>query len=229
MNILLKEISHLFFPKTCVACGEKLLPSEEGICLSCLLKLPKTDNFKEPGNRAEILLAGRFPFERAASFCVFTSEGMLQPIIHQLKYNSRKELGVALGRLYGNDLIGSDFLKPIDALVPVPLHPKKEKKRGYNQSEMIARGISEVTGLPVSSTSLIRRISNPTQTKKSKNQRWENVDGIFALKNPPDFASKHVLLIDDIITTGSTLEACANALLECPDIRISIATIGEVL
>ncbi|MDR1742270.1 MAG: ComF family protein [Dysgonamonadaceae bacterium] len=229
MNTLLKEITHLFFPQSCVVCGKKLLPTEEGVCLSCLFKLPKTNNFKDPENQVEILLAGRFPFERAASFCVFSRGGMLQPIIHQLKYSGKKDLGIALGRLYGADLSGSDFLKNVDAIVPVPLHPKKEKKRGYNQSEMIARGLSDVTGLPVSKGNLIRKISNPTQTKKSKIQRWENVKGIFAVENPSAFVSKHLLLVDDVITTGSTLEACADALLECPDIRISVAAIGEAL
>lgn len=228
MHTVLKEITHLFFPQCCVCCESKLLPEEEGVCLSCLFKLPKTYNFKEPGNLAETLLAGRFPFERVASFCVFTREGMLQPIIHQLKYNGRKELGVMLGRLYGTDLRDSEFLGPIDLIVPVPLHPKKEKKRGYNQSETIARGMSEATGLPVSSRNLIRHIFNPTQTKKTKTQRWENVKGIFAVENPSDFEGKHILLIDDVITTGSTLEACADALLQCPGVKISIATIGEV-
>ena len=226
---ILTEITHLFFPQFCVVCKEKLLPSEKGVCLSCIYKLPKTNNFAEGGNKAEVLLAGRFPFERVASFCVFSKGGTLQPIIHELKYRGKKELGILLGRLYGTDLADSDFIKSIDFILPVPLHPKKEKQRGYNQAEMIAIGLSEATKVPVNSKNLYREIYNPTQTRKSKTQRWENVEGIFSVLNPEEFAGKHILLVDDIITTGSTLEACAHTLLQCEGIKISIATIGEVL
>lgn len=227
-NDLLMEFSHLFFPAVCMVCGEELVQSEECICLRCVYKLPRTHNFKYPDNAAEQLMAGRIPFERIASFCVYAKKGMLPPLIHQLKYHQHKEVGILLGRIFGEDLLGSDFLKPIDVIVPVPLHPKKEKIRGFNQAEMIARGLSEATSLPLLPGILIRAIFNPTQTKRSKTQRWENVKHIFRVNDPDAFAHKHLLLVDDVITTGSTIEACGVALQLCRQLKISVATLGEV-
>lgn len=227
-NNLLNEFSSLFFPNVCAVCGEELLRSEECICLRCLYKLPRTNNFREKENAAEKLMAGRIPFERIASFCVYTKGGILPPLIHQLKYYHQPAIGILLGRVYGEDLRGSDFLKPVDMIVPVPLHPKKEKRRGYNQAVMIAKGMSDATSLPLSVDNLIRVVYNPTQTKRTKTQRWENVRNIFNVKDPHAFARKHLLLVDDVITTGSTLEACGVALHHCDHVKLSIATLGEV-
>lgn len=228
LNLLFREFSYLFFPDSCVVCGVKLLSPEECICLGCISKLPKTNNFKEEGNAAEMLMAGRLPFERIASFCVYSKGGMLPPLVYRLKYHHKKEIGVLLGRIYGKDLKGSDFIRSVDVIVPVPLHPKKEKERGYNQAEMIAAGLSLATAIPMSTGNLIRSVYNPTQTKRTKTQRWENVKGVFSVKHPPEFEDKHILLVDDVITTGSTLEACGLALQECKNIKISIVTLGEV-
>ena len=227
-NKLLHELIHLFYPNVCVVCGNELLPGEEGACLQCLYKLPKTHNFTEPDNDAEKLMAGRIPFERIASYCVYTKEGTLPPLIHHLKYRHKQEIGLLLGRMFGKDLIGSEFLNSVDLIVPVPLHPKREKRRGYNQAGIIAKGLSEATGLPVSTNNLIRIVYNPTQTKRTKTQRWENVKDIFKVADPLLFERKHLLLVDDVITTGSTLEACGAALQACKDVKISIATLGEV-
>lgn len=226
---VVEELFHFFYPNHCAVCNSKLLTNEMGVCLQCIYKLPKTYNFDEVNNIGETLLAGRFPFERFASFSFFTKEGLLQSLIHELKYNKKPFIGVLLGSLFGEDLLGSNFLKPIDVIVPVPLHPKKKLIRGYNQAEAFARGISKSTSIPVSVDELIRIINNPTQTKRSKTQRWENVKGIFEVKEIDVFQNKHVLLVDDVITTGSTLEASANALLQCEGVKISIATIGESL
>lgn len=226
---IIHEFSHLFFPNCCVICGTKLLSPEESVCLECLYKLPKTNDFKEVNNSTETLLAGRFPFERAASFCEFSKEGMFQSIIHHIKYNHREKLGVAMGRLFGQDLLESDFICSIDVIVPVPLHPKKQRERGYNQSERIAEGFSEVTAIPISRDNLVRIVYNPTQTRLSKTQRWENVKNIFKVTNPSEFSEKHILLVDDVVTTGSTLEACAIALGKCSNIKISVATLARVL
>lgn len=224
---VLQELAHFFFPNCCVVCKNKLLPTERGVCLQCLYKLPKTDNFKEPDNYGEILLAGRFPFERFASFCVFTQDGLLQSLIHEFKYNHKPYIAELLGVIYGKDLLGSEFLRTIDVIVPVPLHPKKKLNRGYNQAEAFANGLSKATSVKVSVDELIRVIDNPTQTKLTQTQRWENVKGIFDVRNNRVFENKHVLLVDDVITTGSTLEACAYALLKCENVKISIATVGE--
>ena len=225
---ILNELSYFFFPNVCAVCGEELLHAEKSICLRCLYKLPRTHNFREEENAAEKLMAGRIPFERIASFCVYTKGGMLPPLIHQLKYYHNPAIGVLLGRLYGEDLRGSDFLKPVDMIVPVPLHPRKEKSRGYNQAAMIAQGLSDATSLPLSVGNLVRMVYNPTQTKRTRTQRWENVRDIFEVKEPATFAGKHLLLVDDVVTTGSTLEACGVALLVCEHVKLSIVTRGEV-
>ncbi len=226
---VLEELTHYFYPNCCVICKTKLLHSEQGVCLQCLHKLPKTNNFKESNNISEVLLAGRFPFERIASFAFFTKEGLLQALIHELKYNHKPFIGNFIGSIFGADLLGSEFLESIDVIVPVPLHPKKKIVRGYNQAEAFAEGLSKSSSIPVSVNELIRVINNPTQTKRTKTQRWDNVKGIFEVTGAQVFQNKHVLLVDDVITTGSTLEACANALLECKNVKISIATIGEAL
>ena len=226
---ILQEVAHLFFPNCCVVCHTKLLPNEKGGCLNCLYKIPRTNNFKESNNSCEQLLAGRFPFERVASFSVYTKEGQLQPFIHELKYNHKPYIGELLGTLYGKDMLGSDFIDSIDLIVPVPLHPKKLLKRGYNQAEAIAKGLSKVTSKSVLINELIRVIDNPTQTKRTKAKRWDNVEGIFEVNDIKVFENKHVLLVDDIITTGSTIEACASAILKCEGVKISVATLGEAI
>lgn len=230
MNLMrtLRDLMQLFYPNVCVICGNELLSGEEGACLQCLYKLPKTHNFREPDNDAEKLMAGRIPFERIASYCVYAKGGTLPPLIHHLKYHHKQGIGLLLGRMFGKDLLGSEFLHSIDLIVPVPLHPKRKKTRGYNQAEVIAGGLSEATGLPVSTNNLIRVVYNPTQTKRTKTQRWENVKDIFKVADPTRFEQKHLLLVDDVITTGSTLEACGMALCTCKDVKISIATLGEV-
>ena len=226
---LLREFSSLFFPMVCVTCGDKLLAQENIICLACLCKLPKTNNYKEPDNTPEQLMAGRIPFERIAAFCIFSKKGTIAPLIHHLKYRNRDDIGIFLGEMYGEELLGSEFLQSIDVIVPVPLHPKKRKQRGYNQAEMIAKGLSKTTSIPISTDNLIRTIHNPTQTKFDKTRRWENVKDIFDVKNPEAFEDKHILLVDDVITTGSTLEGCGVALQKCNNLKISIVTIGQAL
>ena len=226
---LLNSFIKLFLPDVCVACGAELLESESGACLLCLYKIPRTNNFLKENNSAEILMAGRIPFERIATFSYFVEGGVLRPMVHKLKYYDGKDMGILLGKMFGEDLLASDFINNIDIIVPVPLHPKKQRSRGYNQAEIIAHGISEATEIPVISNNFIRVVFNPTQTKRTKTERWENVSGIFKIKDSSLFDGKHILLVDDVITTGSTIEACGNVLQNCDNLKISIATIGEVL
>ena len=225
---VIKNILDLFFPITCVVCGEELLGEETGACIKCLYRLPVTNNFKVKGNTAEKFMAGRLLFDKIATYCVYSEGGILKPIIHSLKYYNNKEIGILLGRMFACDLLESDFLDTVDLIVPVPLHPKKLKNRGYNQSEIIAKGISDKTSIPISTGNLVRLINNPTQTKRTKTQRWDNVRGIFKVIEPMLFENKHILLVDDVITTGSTIEACGIALQRCNQLKISIATLGQV-
>lgn len=226
---LFKNLLRLFFPEACVVCGDGLLEEEIGICLYCLYRLPKTNNYKIKDNSAEIFMAGRIPFERIATFCIYSKGGVLQPLIHNLKYHNRKDIGTLLGHLFAEDLLESKFLEPIDLIVPVPLHPKRLRSRGYNQSEIIAKGISDITSIPILKGNLVRLIYNPTQTKILKNQRWDNVKDIFEVKDTTLFENKHLLLVDDVITTGSTIEACGIALQKCNSLKLSVATIGQVI
>lgn len=221
------EFLNLFFPRLCVVCEERLLPEEQGICLSCIYDLPKTGNYREENNSMETLLAGRFLFKRAASFCVFTKGGIMQPIIHTIKYNHGIKLGYQMGFLYGEELKNSEFIRSVQALVPIPLHPKRQEARGYNQAEIIAQGMADALSLPLITDALIRSIHNPTQTKRGKTQRWENVEGIFEVAFPEKINHKHILLVDDVMTTGSTIEASANALKRCEGVSISVATLAQ--
>ncbi|HBX45926.1 ComF family protein [Limibacterium fermenti] len=226
---LFEDLLQLFFPGTCLICGEKLVSGEEGVCLDCLYRLPRTHNFDIPGNEAEVLMSGRFPFVRIATFCLYSKGGMLPPLIHELKYEGRKEIGLLLGRICGRELYGSRFFAPLEGIVPVPLHPKKQTKRGFNQAEIIADGLSEVLSIPVLTGNLVRVEYNSTQTKRSKIQRWKNVEDIFRVNNPEQFAGKHLLLVDDVLTTGATIEACAHALAVCVDLKISVLAIGQAV
>ncbi len=227
-NDLISEFSALFYPKVCAVCGEELLTAEQAVCLRCIYKLPRTHNHRMKDHSAEKLMAGRIPFERIATFCTYTKGGVLPPLIHQLKYHQQREIGLLLGRLFGEDLLGSEFLASVELIVPVPLHPRKEKLRGYNQAQLIAEGLSQATALPLSVGNLIRMVYNPTQTLRTRTQRWENVRDIFRVIRPEAFQGRHLLLVDDVITTGSTLEACGVALTRSGKVKISIATLGEV-
>lgn len=223
------DFLHLFFPQTCVVCAKKLLGDEKHLCLLCLFALPRTDYVNLRENPLEVLFTGRLPFERIASFADFSKEGSLQKIVHELKYADNPELGEFLGRLIYAECGTSDFFQSVDFLVPVPLHPKRLKKRGYNQSYHVAKGLSEGLGLPVVADNLIRSINNPSQTTLSRTQRWSNVKDIFSVVHPEAFCGKHVLLIDDILTTGSTIEACAHQILRSKGCRISILTVGSTI
>lgn len=219
----------ILYLKRCAGCDAQLQPHHPAICSKCLCNLPRTNNYKQPGNSAELRIAGRLPFDRVATFAVYSRGSCLRPMIHQLKYNGQPAIGYQLGMQFGTEIIESDFINPIDLIIPVPLHPKKEKERGYNQADIIAQGIAAATHIPLERNNLIRSIYNPTQTHLGSNQRWQNVEGIFSVLHPQQLNNKHILLVDDVITTGSTLEACARALCHQSDIKISIAVLGQAL
>ncbi|OJW81355.1 MAG: hypothetical protein BGO69_13735 [Bacteroidetes bacterium 46-16] len=217
---------HLFFPRLCEGCRKPLIASEQVLCLSCLLQLPKTEYHHIADNDTAMRFAGRVPFMHASSLAYFTNEGLLQHLLHQLKYKDKKEIGTWLGRQLAIDLKMTDWIKNIDAIIPVPLHYKKEASRGYNQSDLIGQGMSDVLSVPLWGKALARRRHTESQTKKSRAERALNMQDAFVVKTPALLKDKHLLLIDDVLTTGATLESCTHALLEVPGVKISIATIG---
>lgn len=223
---ILSHFLELFFPRLCVCCEDRLIEHEISICLNCLHKLPKTNHLITPDNKLEVFFAGRFPFERIASFAYFVKGGSIQKIIHEIKYKSNPQLAYYIGELCGKEILKSNFFGKIDYIIPIPLHRKRLKRRGYNQALLIANGISNKTGFSINVNNLIRVINNPSQTKNSRFERWKNTEGIFEIKDKTLFEDKHILLVDDVITTGSTIEVCAKLILSCTDTKISIFTVG---
>jgi ComF family protein len=216
----------LFFPRICPACGNVLLQHEEAICMLCQVQLPKTNFETIEDNLVCRLFWGRVPVNHAASMYYFKRGSKVQHLVHRFKYHGEKEIGYHLGMIYGRQIINSPLFKNIDVIIPVPLHPKKKRKRGYNQSEIFAKGLADSTKIRVDTKTLFRTFASESQTKKSRFKRWENVKEIFILKNSAHLEYKHLLLVDDVITTGATIEACAIQLLKIKGVTISIVSIA---
>ncbi len=226
---ILSDFINLFFPPLCIHCCCRLKENETHICLSCLNNIPETEFHNQTDNKLEVFFSGRFPFVRIASFAHFAKDGIIQSIVHELKYNNNPDIGEYIGKLIGKRIADSDFISSVDYIIPVPLHPRREEERGYNQSEKLAAGMSAGTKVKVNTNNLIRTKNTMSQTKHSRFERWSNTEGIFMVNNPELFAGKHILLIDDILTTGSTLESCAKTILKsCEGSKISIYTMGAV-
>jgi len=220
------NVLEFFFPTLCVTCGNRLVMQEKFLCIDCWQDLPVTNFHFDRENKVAQLFWGRVNIENATAFFVFNKGSNYQHLIHFIKYKGLKELGFETGRRFGMVLYTSTQFNAVDIILPVPLHPKKQKKRGYNQSEWIAKGISESLKKPVSVDNLRRNLHTSTQTRKNRYERWENVDNIFEVTRPDEFAGKHILIIDDVVTTGSTLESCALQLLQVEGIKVSIATLA---
>lgn len=220
------DFANLFFPNICQACGIPLVKKESIICIECGYKLPRTNFHYFEENPISRIFWGRANIHAATSFLFFNKGGNVQKLIHQFKYKGNIETGKHLGILLGRDLLKSDLFKKVDIAIPVPLHSKKLRKRGYNQSSIIAQGISLAMKIPYDCNTLIRTEFTETQTKKARYSRWENVRGKFGLHNPESLTEKHILLVDDVLTTGATLEACAQVLLEIPNVKISMVTLA---
>ncbi len=216
----------LFYPNLCLICGETLVKDEQQLCLKCFNHIPKTNFHLQKDNPVEKRFWGKVPIEAASSYFFFQKGSGFQKLIHELKYRGNQELGVILGRYAGIDLLRAENFQKIDAIIPVPLHKSKEAKRGYNQSYLICKGLSEVMEKPLISRNLVRTQERSTQTKKSVFERFENMRGIFSLKNPKELEGKHILLVDDVLTTGSTLEACIQAILTAKNVKVSVFTLA---
>ena len=226
IKVYLGDFLGLIYPELCAACYTNLIQQEKVLCTKCLYDLPRTHFHKVPGNPIEQTFWGRVPIERAAAFYFFQKASKYQKLLHLLKYKKRKDVGIELGRLYGADLINEDKFSEIDFIIPVPLHPKKQHKRGYNQSEMICLGLEEFLPAALRTDILYRKIFTETQTKKSRYERWENVEDVFGVRNAELLEGKHVLLVDDVITTGATIEGCAQVLKKAANVNISVATLA---
>ena len=216
----------LLFPRLCYACGNHLLRNEYLICTECYVIIPRTNFHNEENNPVAQLFWGRCLIQKAAAFSFYNKGSRIRNLIHNLKYRGISEIGYELGRIYGLSLKESGFTKDIDLIIPVPLHPSKKRIRGFNQSESISKGISDVSGLPVEIKSFVRKLVSATQTKRSRYERWTNVEGIFQVVNPDAFIGKHVLLVDDVITTGSTIESCTNELLKIDSVKVSVVALA---
>ncbi|MBO5699626.1 MAG: ComF family protein [Bacteroidaceae bacterium] len=227
---LLTDIRLVFFPIHCMVCGRRLSPNEKHICVACLMDFPHTYYDASPGNPIERLFWGKIPIIKANALFFYHSQNAYTNLITQLKYNQRTDLGLYLGRLMAKQVSNTDFFKNIDYIIPVPLAKQRVRKRGYNQCEYIAKGIQDITAIPIHTKAIQRCKNNPTQTHLTREERILNVADIFKLSQPLDvhkhheLENKHVLLIDDVLTTGSTIMACASVLATIPNIKISIYT-----
>ena len=229
--IRLKEIKEsllqIVFPHVCDGCGSDLLNIESQLCLHCLAALPETNFEKHAANPVEKMFWGRLSIVSATALLYFTKESLVQKLMHQFKYKSNKDLGLQLGRLMGIALKDSNRFDTIDALVPLPLFPSKEKRRGYNQATVLCEGIAEIFPRPILKNSITRPQHTETQTKKGRIDRWKNIEGKFELVDTASIQHKHLLLVDDVVTTGATLEACGSELLKTGNVSLSIATLCQ--
>lgn len=224
--IIADDFISLLFPKLCQGCGKPLVRNEKILCTHCMVDIPLTNYHTKRQNTLEKNFYGRCYIEKAAAWAYYRQGGKAQLLIHRLKYKGIRPLGHYMGSLYGNVLKASGFCHDLDCMVAVPLHRAKERKRGFNQSRLIAEGMSNATGIPLIENALERIKSSGTQTRKQRYERWENVEGIFRVVNTGKLEGKHILLIDDVITTGSTIEACAGELLKIKDVKVSVAAMA---
>ena len=222
---LADDFLQFFFPDLCVACGQILNRREKVLCTHCHFHLPRTEFHKDFENPVSQLFWGRVKIEYAGSFFYFNKGSSYQALIHKLKYKGRSDIGIEMGRAFGAELRKSVFAFA-DLIIPVPLHSKKMKIRGYNQSEMIARGLSQTLNLPLSTRALVRNESTETQTRKSRFQRFENMEGKFTVNISSELEGKHIILADDVVTTGSTLESCATTILQVKGTKVSVLTLA---
>ena len=226
MSDLLNNLVNLFYPYHCMLCEKPLIESEQHICLGCLCDLPKTNYHISKGNPARALFSGYPQVNEVTAFLFFEKEGTTQKLIHSLKYYGNKFLAEYIGRIAALELQNYGFYASIDSIIPIPLHPKKEKQRGYNQSELIAKGISSVYGCRIEDKLLKRATYTKSQTRKSIYDRHVNVEKIFEVTDTEQLFGKHILLVDDVLTTGATASSCIDALLSVPEIKISLFSLS---
>jgi ComF family protein len=228
LRACLTDFLALFFPQVCLACQDSLVAGEHHLCTTCRAELPYTNYHLLPTaqNPLSRRFWGKLPVAHTLSYLRFLRHGQVQHLLHQLKYQGQQELGKALGQLYGAELAEASLSLTFDLIVPVPLHRRKLARRGYNQADAFAEGLAATLPCPWSATALRRTEHTASQTRKSRAERWHNVATVFEVANPQEVADRHILLVDDVLTTGATLEACGAALLAAGARQLSIATIA---
>lgn len=220
------DLLHLVYPHSCPGCGNDVIGGNQFLCIGCLNELPVTGFFSADDNPVEKIFWGRVDVVHAGALVYFTKQSIMQRLLHLFKYRGNKEVGLFFGRRIAEELIGSARFGDIDVLVPLPLHYKKEKLRGYNQAEELCNGMAESLNLPVLPNAITRKSRTKTQTHMNRMERWGNIDGKFELSREEYLKGKHVLLVDDVITTGATLEACGTEILKAKGARLSIASLA---
>lgn len=219
---MFKSLLHLFFPPTCAGCKTILIANENVICTSCRHEMPLTQHHLNRENDAYKKFYGRIPVEHVSALVYFHKKGIVQELIHSLKYRGQEAIGTVLGEWYAEELKNSQLLQTVDAIIPVPLHPKKLRERGYNQVTEFGNALAKSLQIPLNTSILFRQVYSKTQSQKNRLGRTEGIDTIFDVSFDEKDHNKHFLLIDDVITTGATLEVCAKALLKIPETKISI-------
>src|SRR5689334_10011646 len=220
-----EDFFSLLYPRYCFACEDALVKGEEVLCTKCLLEMPKSNYHKDPGNPFFLKLSARIGIKGVFALYKFTKSSRVQHLLHALKYKSRPEIGLALGRIYGDDLRSYDLQNEFDLIVPVPLHFRRKQVRGYNQSERFGKGLSEILGIECSDEVVVRIQKTETQTRRTKLQRWTNVKEGFKVESPDRVKGRRILLVDDVITTGATIEACAQRIMDAGSRELTIGCI----
>jgi len=222
----LVDLLMFFFPVNCLVCGKSLGSPYEVLCLGCEFRMPRTGFRDDPENPVSMLFWGRIPVVCGTSLFRFEKGSPYQILLHELKYRGNRKSGIYLGRLLGHELKQTSY-STCEMIIPVPLHKKRYRERGYNQSELIGRGLSEVLGIPMATNVLVRSTQHDSQTSMGRLARFENVSGNFSISpHSPDISGMKVLLIDDVVTTGATLEACCSELLDNFCCQVYIATVS---
>lgn len=226
-NSLWHCLLDLVAPRLCVACGRRLSPSEQVVCVSCNMHLPRTGfHLHAEDNPMARLFWGIIPVERVAALFYFEPGSKSANVVYDLKYHNHPEIGVIMGRMIAKEFCESGFFEGIDLIVPIPLARRRQRHRGYNQSRCLAEGISQITGLPIVDDAVCRTHFEQSQTRIGRWERQENVKDVFQLKKPDTIRGRHILLIDDVVTTGATIIACARELLKASEVRLSILSLG---
>lgn len=229
LKAIFSDTLHLFYPHVCIGCGSDLLQDHDLLCLRCISNLPHTNFAQYANNPIEKIFWGRIGLVAAHSEFYFAKASLIQHLIHQLKYKGNQEIGMYLGELMGRSLLNSNRFNKIDYLIPLPLFAGRERRRGFNQAAIICKGMSAIMNIPVLSGNVTRQRFTETQTKKHRIERWENVADSFIVNDRDKLYGKNILLVDDVITTGATLEACGHTLIHAANVKLSIATLSMAI